>query len=203
MRAERFVGSLDRARFEAAHVALRCVLARYASQSPAALVFSASPGAKPRLNGVAGLDFSLSYSGGWILIAVARQREVGVDVEELRELDELETAERAFSPKERRALRTLDRGRRRDAFFRGWTRKEAFIKATGEGLRRPLDSFDVSLGEEAALLATRPAAAEAAGWNLAEVTIDGRHLGAVAWKGAARVVPCDYAVDSTADLKTC
>jgi len=103
------------------------------------------------------------------LVAVALGRKVGVDIECLnRDLNVLEIAQRFFSPTERHAIEVLPGALRRDAFFACWTRKEAFVKARGEGLSCPLDSFDVSVmpDEQTVSLATRPDNSEADHWTL-------------------------------------
>jgi len=107
------------------------------------------------------------------LYAVAYRREVGIDLELIRHgLEEEQIADRFFSRREISTLRALPAALRRYAFFLCWTRKEAYIKARGEGLSLPLDQFDVSLipGEPAALLRTRPDSDEALRWSLQELT---------------------------------
>jgi 4'-phosphopantetheinyl transferase len=104
------------------------------------------------------LNFNLSHSAGLALYAFARDQEVGVDVERVRfDIEHEQIAERFFSPYERSVLRSLPAEEKAETFFACWTRKEAFIKAHGEGLSLPLDQFDVSLasGEPARLLAGR------------------------------------------------
>ena len=130
-----------------------------------------------------GLDFNLSHSAGIVLLAFARRRRIGIDIEAVRrDFSTTEIAERFFSPAERTALRQLPHGQRHQAFFRCWTRKEAFIKALGEGLSHPLDQFDVNLapGEPAVLLATRPDATEAGRWALWNVPTAGNYAAALA-----------------------
>lgn len=154
-RAERFVFIPDRRRYVAAHGLLRLVLAGYLGTSPDAVAFRSNSDGKPRLAHCERLRFNLSHSGLLGLLAVSANREVGVDIEEIRDVDDIENlAETCFSPVEQAALAAVPAAQRRWAFFAGWTRKEAFLKALGEGLSRPLDSFDVSLapGEPARLL---------------------------------------------------
>ena len=113
----------------------------------------------------AGLDFNLSRSGGLALVAVGPVA-LGVDIERVVPLDVPDLARAHFSAREQAALAALPAEAVEAAFFRCWTRKEAFVKATGEGLARPLDGFDVAVDPEPILLATRPDAAEAGRWRL-------------------------------------
>jgi 4'-phosphopantetheinyl transferase len=154
-RAERFIFTPDRRRYLAAHGLLRLILASYLGTSPDAIAFSRSSDGKPRLVHPERLRFNLSHSGLLGLLAVSANREVGVDVEQVRDVGDMDDlAKTCFSPVEQAALAAVPAEQRRWAFFAGWTRKEAFLKALGQGLSRPLDSFDVSLapGEPARLL---------------------------------------------------
>ena len=134
------------------HVALRFVLGELTETAPESLRFERRCGhcgnaghGKPRLVGPADLDFSLSHSGELALIAVARGRRVGADVERVRpRTDVLAIARGSLAARERRAIESPGTDKaRRDAFFRCWTRKEAYLKARGEGLGGGLDTFSV------------------------------------------------------------
>jgi 4'-phosphopantetheinyl transferase len=152
-RAERFVFERHRRRFSAARGLLREQLAAELGASPDALRFEYSPHGKPHLEGERELRFNLSHSQERALVALARGRELGIDIEGLREDVAHEAiAARFFSPLERAALAQLEAARRAAAFFAIWTRKEACVKLLGGGLRIALDSFDVSLDEPARLL---------------------------------------------------
>ena len=154
-RADRFVFAVDRVRYAVAHGLLRLVLSGYLGVEPGGIVIETQAHGKPRLAGSPQLRFSLAHSGSRALLAVSLGREVGVDLEERRELEDLEGLVRTcFSPAERAALAALPAPRRQAAFLAGWTCKEAFLKALGAGFSRPLDSFDVALvpGQPAALL---------------------------------------------------
>jgi 4'-phosphopantetheinyl transferase len=154
-RSLRFVRAADRRRFTLAHVALRVLLARCLRVEPAAVRYENGAHGKPALSrALEPLEFNLSHSSRLALIAVARERPVGVDLERIREMqDVFAIAESHFSTAERQALRSVPKSDRRAAFFRCWTRKEAVIKAIGEGFARELGSFDVDLapGSTAAL----------------------------------------------------
>lgn len=164
-RARTFRFERDRQRWIARRGLLRRLLGRYLGVDPAELRFVYGPRGKPALAAPAVLAFNLSHSGGLALYAVSAASSIrlGVDVELIRsDLAHLPLAKRYFSPAEQAALQALPKSQQLAAFFRCWTRKEAFVKALGEGLSVPLDSFDVSLSAgEAQLLAWRhPAAAE-------------------------------------------
>ena len=169
-RAARFVFEHDRRRYVAAHGALRLVLAHYVDADPRVLCFERSRHGKPRLARPTAGDheMNLSHSAERALIAVARGRAVGVDIEVHRpNVDVYELARSVLSSREQDAFAAVPVADQRAAFFRAWARKESFVKALGEGLACPLQSFDVSLDEhvESALLACRRMPAAAAGWT--------------------------------------
>ncbi|MCU1304281.1 MAG: 4-phosphopantetheinyl transferase superfamily protein [Candidatus Sulfotelmatobacter sp.] len=176
-RASRFHFPTDRQRFAAARALLRIILAGYLAENPKHLSFSYSKKEKPSLGpdyAASGMTFNISHSGGVALLAFARRREIGVDVEQVRQDFDVEAiARRFFSAHEREHLAALPDGEKFEAFFRCWTRKEAYIKATGDGLSLPLHQFDVSVAAEDrdALLATRPDASEATLWSLREIPV--------------------------------
>jgi 4'-phosphopantetheinyl transferase len=151
-RAARFHFPKDRKRFVARRGLLREILACYLGREPGKLQLRCRPGGKPFLLGDFGaheLHFNLAHSAGLALYAIARHREVGVDLERIQpHLADQQVAERFFSRQESLALRTQPAGLRVQAFFNCWTRKEAYLKARGEGLLAPLDSFDVSLSPD-------------------------------------------------------
>jgi len=195
-RADRFHFARDRDDFTAARGVLRVILGRYTGREPAGLRFIYSPFGKPSLDGGEGggaLRFNLSHSGGVALYAVTLGREVGIDVEQVREeMDCVGVADRFFSANEVEVLHSLAREAQTRAFFECWARKEAYIKARGEGLSMPLDSFDVSLapGEPAALLRTREEAGEASRWTLRELSAGQGYAAAVAVEGGGWRLRC-------------
>jgi 4'-phosphopantetheinyl transferase len=188
-RAARFHFPRDRQYFMAARAVLRMILASYAASHPRKLVFGYSDKDKPFLSGGqtgSDIEFNISHSGDIALLAFARHRELGVDVEKVREDFEHETiARRFFSEEEQRQLAALAPEERYAGFFRCWTRKEAYIKAQGIGLSLPLHQFDVSLkpGDVNALLATRPDHSEAARWSLREVPAGDGYVAALCVRG--------------------
>src|SRR5262249_31830035 len=147
-REQRFHFERDRRRFRVTRGLLRVLLGRYLCQAADGVELAYGDRGKPRLRDeTSGLRFNVSHSGGRALLAFARGRDLGVDLELMRPVPEMASlTEQCFSPAEREAWRGLPEAERPAAFFRCWTRKEAFVKATGDGLSRPLDSFDVSLG---------------------------------------------------------
>jgi 4'-phosphopantetheinyl transferase len=183
-RASRFHFSVDRQNFVAARALLRIVLGGYLNEDPYNLTFSYSKKEKPSLSPLfaTGVTFNVSHSGGVALYAFARQLEVGIDIERARQDFDLEAiARRFFSVSEQQELSSFPPAEKADAFFRCWTRKEAYMKATGDGLSLPLSQFDVSLehGSEDALRATRPDQSEAGRWQLREIPAGPGYLGAL------------------------
>ncbi|MEW6240627.1 MAG: 4'-phosphopantetheinyl transferase superfamily protein [Chloroflexota bacterium] len=189
-RAARFHFDTDRLRFITAYTSLRRILARYLQCDPRDLNFSANAYGKPFLPDHE-IDFNLSHSGEYALIAVTRGRKIGVDVEFIRDDIELESlAARHFSPREVSELLALPLKQRVVGFFNCWTRKEAYIKAQGLGLSLPLDSFDVSLGEPARLRGTRPDAKEASRWSLHSLDVGSNYAAALAVEGDGFEIRC-------------
>jgi 4'-phosphopantetheinyl transferase len=195
VRAERLVAARFRRRFVVARGALREILGSYAGIAPAAVGFRYGPRGKPALDvdDVDCLRFNLSHSGDRALVAVGWRCELGVDVEQIRpdrELDRI--ASRFFSPAEVATLLALPHAARAEAFYRCWTRKEAYIKAVGDGLAIPLDSFDVGFapGAPAALLANRRDPAEVQRWSMATLDPGPGCAGAIVVEGRGWVMRC-------------
>lgn len=194
-RAGRFHFRKDREHFVAARGVLRHLLALYTGVAPHLIRFSYNGYGKPSLDGDVGapLHFNASHSNGLAVYAVARGREVGIDLEFVREgFPGFEIAERFFSPYEVSALRALPKGERAAAFFDCWARKEAYIKARGEGLSHPLRTFTVSLtpGEPAALLRTDGDPREAGRWSLVGLSPGVGYRAALAVRGEAPSLRC-------------
>jgi 4'-phosphopantetheinyl transferase len=172
LRAGRFVFQRDRRRFMVGRARLRHLLAQRLGTRPNALELDYGPRGKPRLAGSfaeSDLRFNLSHCEGFAIYAFSRGREVGVDVEAVRELRDADAiAARFFSPRENQSYRALDPRDKPLGFFNCWTRKEAFIKALGEGLHYPLADFDVSLapGEPAQILRVGETPDHDGGWCL-------------------------------------
>jgi 4'-phosphopantetheinyl transferase len=190
-RASRFVFDLHRNRFMAGRLALRELLARYLDRAPADVSFSYSSHGKPELPGET-LRFNLAHSDDLAVIGLTEQDRLGVDVERLRDLDDVDSlARRVFSPHELDVFQALPDASKIQGFFNGWTRKEAFVKAVGDGLSHPLDTFDVTLrpGEEPRLLNVDSSPTRTAAWSMFEISpLQG-------WVGAVAVERADAALE--------
>jgi 4'-phosphopantetheinyl transferase len=175
-RAERLRFTRDRKHFIVARGALRMILGLYLNQAPERLLFRYSSHGKPAIaleSGEHPIHFNISHSHGVALYAIALGRKLGVDLEFMRfNLDVEQIAQRFFSRQEMSTLLALPTALRTFAFFLCWSRKEAYIKARGEGLSLSLDQFDVSLipGEPALLLSTRPDSDEVLRWSLLDLS---------------------------------
>ncbi|WP_114857706.1 4'-phosphopantetheinyl transferase family protein [Azospirillum brasilense] len=187
-RAARFATEELRTRCVLRRGLLRHRLGRVTGRDPAALAFAYGPMGKPSLPG--GPAFNLADCKDHVMIAIAPHEtvELGVDVERLRRLpDAAGIAERFFAPEERAAFAALPDTLRDEAFLNGWTRKEAFIKATGQGLSTPLDRFAVELvpGRPARLLSLDGAleAGRATDWSLFDLRPAPGLVGALAVRG--------------------
>ncbi|NRS19704.1 4'-phosphopantetheinyl transferase superfamily protein [Brevibacillus sp. HB1.4B] len=141
----RFHFHADRERYVVAHGLLRRMIGRYQGIFPRAVQWEYNSNGKPFLcgpnNDSEPLFFNLSHSHELVAVAFSRDRLLGVDVEHLRHIPEMKQLMSYFHPVEREGILRLPSDERQQAFFDCWTRKEAFVKATGEGLSRPLDSF--------------------------------------------------------------
>jgi 4'-phosphopantetheinyl transferase len=143
-RADRFVFDADRDIFTAAHALARAMLSEAAGRPTTFWRYVKGAFGKPALApecAEGGLQFNISHTHGFVACALARDDDIGVDTEASDRRTNFAIADRFFAPEEARVVQALPPGRQACVFFRFWTLKEAFIKATGEGLRRPLDSF--------------------------------------------------------------
>lgn len=149
VRAGRFRFERDQKRFIAGRGILRKILGCYLGVNPQKLRFDYTPHGKPILATNAGYDtlrFNLSHSGAFALYAVTRGGNIGIDIEHVRnDIDVEQISQRYFSPGEISSLDQTHKKKRSGVFFQYWTRKEAFLKATGEGLSFPMEQCDVSL----------------------------------------------------------
>jgi 4'-phosphopantetheinyl transferase len=194
-RAERFLSERDQNRFITGRGLLRTLLGSYLDRPPEQLEFAYSPRGKPALANASGqheLHFNLAHSHGLILIAVTRACPLGVDVEQVRPINEAEgIAKRFFTPGEIAKLKALPEAQRLAAFFNLWTRKEAYLKATGEGLEM-LNQIEVSCapGDPARVLAISGNTATAQSWMLAELAPAPGFVGALAAPATGLELSC-------------
>jgi 4'-phosphopantetheinyl transferase len=189
-RAGRFRVAAAAESYVVAHAALRDILSRYLDIEALDIRFRSNANGKPFVadeQNPDGFSFSLSHTRNLALVATARGRRVGVDVEAIRpEALEEGMMEQTFSPDQVAVLRALPYDQRLSAFFRGWTQKEAFLKALGTGLATPLLDFDVALeaGGRSGLLRTAWDPGESRRWTLRELPMDSGFSAALAMEGA-------------------
>lgn len=187
-RGNRFVNRKHAQHFLLAHAILRDVLSRYVSSAPGEIVFAKGEHGKPFLADK-NLEFNLTHSNDCILIAVSPKERVGVDVEFMQKTHRFdELVDRFFSDEEKEEYVAYDsEEERRLAFYRGWTRKEAYLKAMGVGLSFPLDQFAVSLApdEKHALLHVDGDKNVRTKWTLLSFEVDADYLASFAIESPA------------------
>ncbi len=188
LRGEQFINSEHRTRFLLAQAILRDVLSHYTHQAPQQMRLSRSSHGKPYLVD-SDFTFNLTHSNECVLIAVTAEHEVGIDVEFLersRHLDAL--VRRFFSKEEQRAYFSYtSAAERRLAFYRGWTRKEAYLKAIGLGLSYPLHQFTVSLApdeQHALLQVDHSDQSIRSKWTVFSFSVNNHYLASVAVKAS-------------------
>ena len=168
-----------RLRFSAGRWLVRHALARRLGCTEAEVALTVDVHGRPSPMG-GSIDFNLSHAGSLVVLALGTVR-VGIDVEMTsRARDWRAIARRFFSPVEVAAIEACDEARQRTAFFRAWTRKEAFVKALGTGIATGFGRFDVSVGPRPALLGARIDGVDAGEWSIRDLPPDPDHLGAVA-----------------------
>ena len=183
-RADRFHFDRDRRRFIAARAQLRMILGRYLARDAQSITFLYGPRNKPHV--AESVGFNLSHSDDLAVVAVALERNMGVDIESIRTLKERDRiAGRFFSARENATLLSFPDSDRTEAFFRCWTLKEAYVKATGDGLAQPTESFDIAFdrGEQTELLRVDGKPEEASRWKLIEFSPAPNFAGALAVEG--------------------
>jgi 4'-phosphopantetheinyl transferase len=203
-RADRFFFQRDRKSFVVTRGVLRTLLARYLNRPPAQFEFDYSPQGKPFLHADLTrrpVQFNVSHSHGLALLAFSAGHHVGIDVELVRpNFAGDDIAERYFSRQEVMELRALPMPLRDEGFFLCWTRKEAYVKARGEGLHIPLVSFHVSLtpGQPARLQST-----DSLDWSLLSLRPGPEHVGALVGEGRDWRLRCwDWNVHESADRQS-
>lgn len=183
-RAEKFFFDRDRNAYITARGFLRQLLARYLHRQPSELQFAYESRGKPFLANPSAdqsANFNVAHSRNTALLAFTAGASVGVDVEFIRtDIASEEIAERYFAPQEVAELLALPTEQRSTAFFLGWTRKEAYVKALGDGLQIPLASFCVSLtpAQPATLQST-----DSSRWTLRNLSPGPGYAGALVAEG--------------------
>ncbi|HZT41129.1 MAG TPA: 4'-phosphopantetheinyl transferase superfamily protein [Chthonomonadaceae bacterium] len=195
-RANRFLSPQDGYRFLVGRGLLRILLGQYLQVLPQELAFTYGPHGKPSILGkIEGraIEFNLAHSEGYALYAVTLDRRVGIDIERIRpDRASDPIAGRFFSSAERAALRALEEAERQKAFYAYWTCKEAYTKATGQGLSCPLDSFTIDLkpGEPAALLHVHGDLSETGRWSFRRLGAFPGYADALVVEGQDWVLKC-------------
>lgn len=164
-RFERFRSDDQKRRFAAARGNLRRILARYTGERPQDLVFEYGEQGKPELSSRK-VRFNLAHSGDAALLAVTKDKAVGIDIERIKDLDYAKIAKHYFSKPEFENIVSLPEDKRKPEFYRAWTRKEAYAKARGGSILQHLNNNDKNLD-----------------WFIADLEMDESHIAAVAVKG--------------------
>ncbi len=191
-RAARFAFDRDRQRYILSHALLRLLLSRYTHKVAAQIRFSIGRHGKPAISGMSAaaedIQFSLSHSGPYALVAVAKGRALGADVEVLKaDVDALKLAQRFFAPGESALITKCEGEARRHMFYRFWTAKEAYLKGKGVGISLGLDRFEVLFEGDSSLAQVRwtDSGAFDPGWHIRSLSLPDHLAGAVAVQGEA------------------
>jgi len=189
IRAKRFHFDQHRKRYISGLGILRTILGRYLGIETNLVRFRSGKNGKPSLsetNNKGDIRFNMSHSEEIAVFAFTRDREIGVDIERIHDIPDKDLiVERFFSVREKNVFYTLPESKKKEAFFNCWTRKEAFLKAIGEGLYRPLDKFTVSLApdEPARLLNIEEDPKEASRWTIQDLIVADGFASAFAVEG--------------------
>jgi len=190
-RAGRFHFEKHQRHFIVARGFLRSVIARYLATQPESLRFVYGAYGKPALESEPSLRFNLSHSHDVALLAVTIDADVGVDVEHVRaDFASEDIARRFFSRAEVETFNALAKEERVAAFFRCWTRKEAYIKAIGKGLSQPLDAFDVTLAPHMPPTLLRAESDDASRWSLVDIDAGPGYAAALAIENPVTTIRC-------------
>ena len=187
-----------RKHYVAARAILRQIIATYMKEKPERLEFRYGPNDKPALAeefSSTGITFNMSHSHGLALYGVTLEREIGVDIEKIRQdMAITDLAKRFFSTREYDKMIKLPAEQQVQGFFNCWTRKEAYLKSTGQGLKFPLSHFDVSLapGEPAALLEHQTDPEQVSLWSIAELDVVPGYAAALSVEGKNFTISYKY-----------
>jgi|WetSurMetagenome_2_1015567.scaffolds.fasta_scaffold100454_2 4'-phosphopantetheinyl transferase len=193
-RADRLKFELARNRFVAGRAFVRETLASYLGVAAEDIVLGKGEWGKPHLAqemGSANLSFNLSHAAGLAVLAVSLKREVGIDMERMtKDLPYRDIARMFFSSREKEELFSLPQQEQLDAFYRCWSRKEAYLKGCGRGFSETSDIFDVSLlpGDPPALIEHRQSPGEPARWSLIDIPVPHGFCAALAVEGRPPVI---------------
>ena len=191
-RADRSHQAHLKASYEVSHGVLRVLFSQYLKRGPREVEFTLGRAGKPALRGDSRLRFNMSHSGGLAAYAFTLDCEIGIDIEEVRTMPDLEpVAQHYFCGAEAAELLAIpDERRRQEAFYRCWTRKESYIKAIGDGLSVPLDRFQVTFSPDSAarLVHIGHDAGAASAWTLEHLEPAPGYVGALAYRAPARPV---------------
>jgi 4'-phosphopantetheinyl transferase len=190
-RAQRFRFSHLRESFVIARGALRYLLGRYLDVPPSRITFVYGSKGKPALASVDNVQFNMTHSGTLAAVAITADCQIGIDVEQIRQLSDMEQiAERFFCPEETKEIMSVPPCERAHTFFRCWTLKEAYVKAVGDGLSVPLNGFQVTLQPDRPkrLVHVGNDIAAAESWTLHELCLAPDHAAALAYRDRERSV---------------
>jgi 4'-phosphopantetheinyl transferase len=188
-RARQFSFSHLRESFIIARGALRFLLGRYLHLHPNSIRFFYGSKGKPYVDSLTPIHFNMTHSGDLAAIAITFNRQIGIDLEKINPLSEIQQiASHFFCSEETAEIMSLPQSERERAFFRCWTRKEAYIKALGEGLYTPLDSFRVTVqpATPAHLVHIEQDTSAANEWTLHDLCLASDYTAALAYRDRQR-----------------
>jgi 4'-phosphopantetheinyl transferase len=185
VRAGHFVFERHQRQYIAAHALKRLMLTAVGGLAPQAWTFETAASGKPRVGPAGGPHFNLSHCDGLVACAASNELELGIDVEPLDREAPLEIAKGHFTPMEQGWIAATPRPEQGVAFWRVWTLKEAFIKATGRGLGQPLQGFSVAF-EPLRVIFHDAALGDSDTWRFDQRQVGGTHLFALAWRDPGR-----------------
>ena len=178
IRAKRFREPMDSRRHIVSHGVLRSILSKYLNEKPEFIKFERSPYGKPEIAGGSWIHFNMSHSNGMAAYVIASSCEVGIDLEYMRDIPFMELSEHILSTNENSYLRSVPAEERVNIFFMLWVRKEAYIKAIGEGLYAKLNDIDMFFQNE-----THQLSYGGSNWSIVDITTPDGYKGVVAVQG--------------------